>query len=109
MEEREMYDEITALVGAVGKALSMSEIEVITAIEQGRLTMELEADENGLNYLDCACDDRTARVYKDAIYRPGDSSDVRPDPDSLWPDPEDAARSDSGGCGGGCSCGSRGE
>lgn len=87
MEEREMYDEINALIGAVAKALDISEIEVVTAIEQGRLAMELKTDANGLNYVDVACDGRSAQIYHGAIYRQHDHAD------------EDE------GCGGGCSCG----
>lgn len=88
MENREMYDEINALVGAVAKALDISEIEVITAIEQGRLTMEMAQDEGG-NYVAVTCDGRAARIYQGAIFRA-----------------EDQAEDDQGGCGtGGCGCG----
>lgn len=88
MENREMYDEINALIGAVAKALDVSEAEVVTAIEQGRLGMEMLTDENGANYLEVVSDGRTARVYQGAIFRVGESA---PEPDE--------------GCGGGCSCG----
>lgn len=87
MEDREMYDEINALIGAVAKALDVSEIEVVTAIEQGRLGMEMKADEQG-NFVEITCDDKTARIYQGAIFRPDD----RPEEDDA-------------GCGGGCSCG----
>ncbi|MCR6631129.1 MAG: hypothetical protein NVV74_14365 [Magnetospirillum sp.] len=91
MESREMYDEINALVGAVAKALDTSEMEVITAIEQGRLGMEMRTDEEGRNYVHVSFDERVVRVYQGAIFREGD----RPD--------EPAADEDCGG--GGCSCG----
>ncbi|MGE5545710.1 MAG: hypothetical protein ACM33T_02340 [Solirubrobacterales bacterium] len=88
MENREMYDEINALVGAVAKALDVSETEVITAIEQGRLGMELQTDEDGRNFVAIECDGKSARIYQGAIYRPDDQ-------------PEDSDED----CGGGCSCG----
>jgi hypothetical protein len=87
MDEREMFDEINALVGAVAKALDISAIEVATAIEQGRMAMEMDSDAHG-NFLTVTCDDKTAKIYQGAIFRPGDSAE---------PDEED--------CGGGCSCG----
>jgi hypothetical protein len=94
MDEREMYDEINALIGAVAKALDISEIEVVTAIEQGRLAMELKTDDKGLNFVDVACDGRSAQIYHGAIFRQGDT-------------PDDGAPDDGEGCGGsgGCSCG----
>jgi hypothetical protein len=94
VESREMYDEINALVGAVAKAFDTSEMEVITAIEQGRLGMEMQSDDEGRNFVQVTFDDRVARVYQGAIFREGDQPDdmVKPDLD--------------GGCGGGgCSCG----
>lgn len=89
MEDREMYSEINALIGAVAKALDVSEADTITAIEQGRLTMEMLTDERGANYLAVACDGKQARVYQGAVYRQGDQPDAEEDED----------------CGGGCSCG----
>lgn len=89
MEDREMYDEINALIGAVAKALDVSETEVVTAIEQGRLGMEMLTDDEGRNYLEVTSDDgRVARVYQGAIFRVGEQPPER-----------------EGGCGGGCSCG----
>ncbi|MDO8608457.1 MAG: hypothetical protein Q7R40_18145 [Phaeospirillum sp.] len=86
MENREMFDEINALVGAVAKAMEISEGEVIAAIEQGRLGMEMIADEQGRNCIEVTSDGRTARVYQGAIFRPDDQ-----------PGDED--------CESGCSCG----
>jgi|AGTN01.1.fsa_nt_gi hypothetical protein len=92
MESREMFDEINALVGSVAKALDISEIEVVTAIEQGRLGMEMLTDDQGRNYIAVSFDDRTARVYQGAIFREGDR-------------PEKVSGED-GDCGsGGCGCG----
>lgn len=89
MENREMFDEINALVGAVATALDVSEIEVVTAIEQGRLGMELQSDDEGQNYVAVTCDDKSVRIYQGAIFREGDR----------------APEMDDDECGGGCSCG----
>jgi hypothetical protein len=73
MENREMYDEINALIGAVGKALSIPEMEVVTAIEQGRLAMEMITDDEGRNCVQVTLDGGApARIYQGAIFRPDD-------------------------------------
>ncbi|MDA8232697.1 MAG: hypothetical protein M0006_15300 [Magnetospirillum sp.] len=73
MTEREMFQEINALIGAVAKALGVSEIEVVTAIEQGRLSMELLTDAEGRHYIQTSCEGKSARIYDGAIFRPGDT------------------------------------
>ena len=90
MDEREMYDEVNALLGAVAKALDVSDMEVINALEQGRLGMEMKTDADGCNYIEATCDGKIAQIHPGAIYRPGDHPD---------------ADKGGGGCGGGCSCG----
>ncbi|MBC7906151.1 MAG: hypothetical protein H7Y60_05305 [Rhodospirillaceae bacterium] len=93
MESREMFDEINALVGAVAKALNTSEMDVITAIEEGRLAMELLTDEEGRNFIAVDHEGKAVRVYPGAIYRQGD-------------EPEAAAEEEDCGSGhGGCGCG----
>lgn len=59
---REMFEEINALIGAVAKALDTSETEVVTAIEQGRLNMELLTDEDGGHFVRVDCDGKTADI-----------------------------------------------
>ncbi len=77
MESREMYSEINALVGTVAKAFSVGEMEVVTAIEQGRLAMEMMTDEQGQNFLSVSYEDRKAQLYPGAIFREGD----KPEPE----------------------------
>jgi len=91
MENREMYNEINALVGAVAKALEISEGDVVSLIEQGNLTMEMLIDDEGRNYLAVSCDERSARIYEGAIFREGDQPEADDD--------------DDGCASGGCSCG----
>jgi hypothetical protein len=93
MENREMYDEINALIGAVAKAFDTSEAEIVTAIEQGRLGMEMMVDDDGRNFIQASLDERSVRVYQGAIFREDD-------------DGTDLADGDGEDCGGGgCSCG----
>lgn len=92
MENREMFDEINALVGAVAKAFDTSETEVVTAIEQGRLGMEMLVDEDGRNYIAAQLDERSVRIYHGAIFREDD-------------DGADLPSEDDESCGGGCTCG----
>ncbi|RAU23955.1 hypothetical protein CU669_02470 [Paramagnetospirillum kuznetsovii] len=89
MENREMFDEINALIGSVAKALELSEMDVIGAIEQGDLGMSMITDEQGRNCVEVSHDGRTARIYQGAIFRPDDAPEAEADED----------------CGGGCSCG----
>lgn len=94
MENREMFDEINALVGAVAKALDTSEMDVISAIEDGRLAMEMLSDEHGGNYIAVDFDGRAVRVYPGAIFREGDA-----------PDAAEAEEDDCGSGHSGCGCG----
>lgn len=89
MENREMFDEINALIGAVAKALDLAEMDVIQAIEGGALGMSMIADDEGRNCVEIQYEGRTARIYQGAIFRPDDSPEAAEDED----------------CGGGCSCG----
>lgn len=59
---REMFEEINALIGAVAKALDISEPEVVAAIEEGRLNMELLSDQDNSNYVRVECDGKTADI-----------------------------------------------
>ncbi|MBC7952712.1 MAG: hypothetical protein H7Z12_12960, partial [Rhodospirillaceae bacterium] len=87
---REMFDDINALVGAVAKAHDTSDMDVITASEEGSLAMEMMTDAEGRNFIAVDHDGKAVRVYPGAIYRQGDA------PEAV--DEED--------CGtGGCSCG----
>ncbi len=90
MENREMFDEINALVGSVAKALDMAETDVIGAIEQGDLGLSMVTDEQGRNCIEVSHDGRTVRIYQGAIFRPDDVPEAVEDEDG-----------DSGGC----SCG----
>jgi hypothetical protein len=58
----EMFGEINALIAAVAKSMDTSEIDVITAIEQGRLSMELLVDDQGHNFVRVECDGKTADI-----------------------------------------------
>lgn len=93
MENREMYDEINALIGAVAKAFDTSETDVVTAIEQGRLGMEMQVDDEGRNFIQASLDERSVRIYQGAIFREDD-------------DGTDPSADDDEDCGGGgCTCG----
>ena len=88
MENREMFDEINALIGSIAKAFDMGDGDVVTAIEQGDLGMEMKTDDEGMNCVEVSHDGRIARIYPGAIFRVGDQA----------PEKEE-------NCGGGCSCG----
>lgn len=72
MDEREGYEEINALVGAIAKALGLPADQTAQEIETGRIVLGLEEDESGHRYIDVRRDDARARVYQGAIrYAPG--------------------------------------
>ncbi|MHB1205892.1 MAG: hypothetical protein ACYCZX_10010 [Rhodospirillaceae bacterium] len=68
-DPREMYSEIGALLGAIAQAFSITEAEVITGVEQNRLTMEFGRDANGNPFVTATLDGRAARIYQGAIKR----------------------------------------
>jgi hypothetical protein len=90
MDEREMFNEINMLIGSVAKGLDVGEMEVVTAIEEGRLGLELKTDAQGQSYVEATCDEKIAHIYPGAVYRP-----------EAPPEAEDEDES----CGSGCSCG----
>ena len=67
--EREMFDEINALIESVAKALDTSPVDVVTAIEQGRLGMELMTDEGGVNFLRVDYEGRQADIRQGMFMR----------------------------------------
>ncbi len=68
MEQREMYTEITALVGSIAKALVLPEPEVIKAIEENKLVINFGQDDDGERYIGLDYEGKKARLYKGAIY-----------------------------------------
>ena len=97
-----MFDEINALIGAVATALEIGEMEVITAIEQGRLGLEMLTDDQGRNYIDANLDGKNARVYPGAVFRP---AAAKPKPEGWTPDIPSRDDEPQPGHGDGCSCG----
>ncbi|CUW41727.1 conserved protein of unknown function [Magnetospirillum sp. XM-1] len=88
-DNREMFEEIAALIGSIAKAFDLSDTDVVAAIEQGGLGMGMIVDDEGRNCVEVTHEGRTARIYPGAIFRVGDQAPVQDD--------------DCGG--GGCSCG----
>jgi hypothetical protein len=66
-DPREMYSEIGALLGTIAQAFSITEAEVITGVEQNRLTMAFGRDENGNPFVTATLDGKAARIYQGAI------------------------------------------
>ncbi|HIJ37665.1 MAG TPA: hypothetical protein HPP80_02100 [Rhodospirillaceae bacterium] len=67
MNEREMYDEINALLGAVGKALDLSAEAAAKAIESGLITMEMREDARGQRFVGVTYQGKTAEIFQGAI------------------------------------------
>lgn len=66
-ENREMFEQINALVGAVAKALDIGPEEAVRAIEGEQIALTLEVDETGQHYVSAKYFGKTVRVYQGAI------------------------------------------
>lgn len=65
--EREMFDEITALMGGIAKAFELDESAAITEVEDGRIQMEFDEDANGNRFVLATYEGKSARLYAGAI------------------------------------------
>ncbi len=66
-ENREMYNEIAALVAAIGKAFGRPENEVVSALEKNAIALDFGRDENGNRFVLATFAGKTARLYQGAI------------------------------------------
>ncbi len=96
MNDREMYAELNALLGAIGKALDLTSEQTVKAVEADEIAMEMKVDERGERFITVSFQGRSAQIYQGAIrYTPEADED------------EDEDEDDEAGCGhGGCGCGS---
>lgn len=65
--QREMFEEITALMGGLIKAFNLSESDAIAAIEAGSIEMSFDTDNNGNRFVLACYEGKTARLYAGAI------------------------------------------
>jgi hypothetical protein len=68
-DQREMYTEIGALIGAIAEAFGLSHDDAARAVEQSRITLGFARDSNGNPYVDARYEGRSARIYQGAIKR----------------------------------------
>lgn len=66
-DPREMYGEISALMGSITKAFSLDESAAISALENGDIDMSFETDNNGNRFVLARYQDQVARLYAGAI------------------------------------------
>ena len=66
-ENREMYGEIAALIGALAKSFGIKDSEVAAAVESGAMALQFGRDDAGNRYVAASYQGRTARVYQGAI------------------------------------------
>ncbi|MDR3441175.1 hypothetical protein [Telmatospirillum sp.] len=67
MDQREMYGELNALLGAIAKALDIEAEQAARAVEQGDIAVEMREDERGERFLSVLYQGRSAKVYQGAI------------------------------------------
>jgi frataxin-like iron-binding protein CyaY len=73
LDNRELYDEINALVGAIAKALDREPEAVAKDLESGAVVLSLETDDNGNRFVAARQGERLARVYQGAIRHADDA------------------------------------
>ncbi len=65
--QREMFDEISALVGGLMKAFDLDEAAVISALENNAFEMTFDVDANGNRFVLATYEGRSARLYAGAV------------------------------------------
>jgi hypothetical protein len=80
MDEREMYAEMNALLGAIGKAFELAPEQAARAVEAGEIVIEMQEDARGERFLAAQYQGRSAQIYQGAIRHapqaaPGSSAD----------------------------------
>lgn len=66
-DNREMYNEINALIGSLAKAFEIEDKQVVEDLEAGRISLDMTEDENGNRYIAATRGERTAKLYQGAI------------------------------------------
>jgi hypothetical protein len=91
-DDREMFAEVNALLAAIAKALDLDAEAAVKAIEANEISMGMDVDEEGHNFVAVSYRGKVSRIYQGAIkHAPVELEEV--------PEDEDA-------CGhGGCGCG----
>ena len=92
MDGREMYAEVNALMGAIGKAFALDAEQTARAVEAGEITMDLGADERGERFVGVTYGDKAIRLYQGAIHYSSEAP----------------AATDESCADGSCGCGDRG-
>lgn len=64
---REMFNEISALMAGVSKAFDLDEAGAIEAVERGEVEMHFDTDNNGNRFVLARYQGKSARLYAGAI------------------------------------------
>ena len=67
MADQEMFGEINALVGAIGKAFDLTVEDTAKAIEAGVVTLAMKTDGSGQRYVEVDYLGKAAQIYHGAI------------------------------------------
>ena len=66
-DPREMFEEISALMGGIAKAFGLEESETISALERGDISMAFDVDANGNRFAQATYQEQSARLYAGAV------------------------------------------
>lgn len=69
-ENREMYEELNALVGTLAKAFEIDEKQAAAALESGALVLDMGEDDKG-RFIAAQFEGKTSRIYQGAIKHEG--------------------------------------
>jgi len=75
-EPREMYNEISALVGTLAKTFGLKDSDAAAALESGAMTLNFSADANGNRFVAATFGAKTARLYQGAVKHPEGTPDA---------------------------------
>ena len=70
-DNREMYDQVNALVGVIAKAFDLPVDVTARALEDGSLSLAFGEDEAGNRFVEASHLGQSARIYQGAIQHEG--------------------------------------
>lgn len=75
MNTKEMYDEVAALLGAVGKAFGLEDAQAAQGLEDGSISLEMAMDAEGKRYVRAGYGERFVRIYDGRVFYEGGPPD----------------------------------
>ena len=75
MTTKEMYDEVSALLGAVAKAFDLTDAQAAQGLEDGTVSLEMSFDPDGQRFVRAGHGGRFVRIYDGRVFHEGVPAD----------------------------------